>query len=274
MIHVWKASGELALATTEKLTVRALKLQLGFPRFRQRLCEAGSCSYLGDCAEVSGPIDITALLLPFQRSSEAEDRELIQAAAHGDLATTERLLNRPLDPNCVSVNEDDGEFHTPLGEACQEGHMEVVSMLVEANANVNGECGMYGQETTPLGLACERGALHMVELLLSHGAETGLCHYSVGHGSFQHPLVMAAHAGDLQIVSVLLAAGARPYGEALVEAALLDNAGIVAVLLGARADPFGPLGYRYRCSTPIAIAMAGGCSEIVKMMEESSHQPL
>ena len=35
--------------------------------------------------------------------------------------TTERLLSRPLDPNCVRVSENDDEFHTPLGVACQGG---------------------------------------------------------------------------------------------------------------------------------------------------------
>ena len=76
------------------------------------------------------------------------------------------------------------------------------------------------------------------------------------------------------MVCMLLAAGAHPYGEALVEALLRDHDGIVINLLGARADPFEPLGYRYRCSTPIAIARARGCSEIAKMMEGSSHQAL
>ena len=58
--------------------------------------------------------------------------------------------------------------YTPLMEAAREGHEEVVTLLVEHGAHVNGQT----EETqeTALTLACCGGFLDVVQYLIEHGA--------------------------------------------------------------------------------------------------------
>ena len=134
-------------------------------------------------------MDLQLVLVNFQPSSQA-DSELHFAALRGDLRNLEQLLSRPRDPNCVI--ESDGEIQTPLRLACREGHAEVVSLLLEAMANVSMEFGPFGMEETALGTSCERHDARITRMLLGARANPNAVHYSIRHGSFEHPLVMAS----------------------------------------------------------------------------------
>jgi len=56
---------------------------------------------------------------------------LNEAAKHGDLKAAEDALRRGADPNAVIEN------WTPLFWAAQEGHTEIVDLLLDAGADVN-----------------------------------------------------------------------------------------------------------------------------------------
>uniref|UniRef100_A0A452GMY2 K Homology domain-containing protein n=1 Tax=Gopherus agassizii TaxID=38772 RepID=A0A452GMY2_9SAUR len=58
---------------------------------------------------------------------------------------------------------------TPLMEAAQEGHLELVKYLLAAGANVNRATA--NNDHTVVSLACAGGHLAVVELLLAHGAD-------------------------------------------------------------------------------------------------------
>ena len=92
------------------------------------------------------------------------------------------------------MTESDGEIseiQTPLGMACREGHAEVVSLLLEAMADVSMEFGPDGMEETPLGVSVERHDVRITQMLLHARAEANAVHYSTGHGCFQFPVVLA-----------------------------------------------------------------------------------
>ena len=58
-------------------------------------------------------------------------------------------------------------YGTPLGVACAGGKIKTATLLLKANANVNG-CDERGEWQTPIFLAAENGKPEMVELLLEN----------------------------------------------------------------------------------------------------------
>ena len=69
---------------------------------------------------------------------------------------------------------------TPLMEAAQEGHLDLVRYLLEANAHVN---AVTGTGDTALTYACENGHTEVADLLLKYNAK--LEHESEGDESSQ-----------------------------------------------------------------------------------------
>lgn len=90
---------------------------------------------------------------------------------------------------------------TPLIEAAQEGHLELVKYMIKAEANVNAQT-QTGD--TALTYACENGHTDVAEVLLDAGAE--LEHESEGGRT---PLMKAARAGHLCTVQFLISKGAN-----------------------------------------------------------------
>lgn len=58
--------------------------------------------------------------------------------------------------------------HCPLQMACDAGHLDVVKLLLENNADVN---SVSTSDNTPLSLACEGGFADIVKELLENKAE-------------------------------------------------------------------------------------------------------
>uniref|UniRef100_A0A8B9CCU6 Ankyrin repeat and KH domain containing 1 n=1 Tax=Anser brachyrhynchus TaxID=132585 RepID=A0A8B9CCU6_9AVES len=86
---------------------------------------------------------------------------------------------------------------TPLMEAAQEGHLELVKYLLAAGANVNRATA--NNDHTVVSLACAGGHLAVVELLLAHGADPT---HRLKDGSTM--LIEAAKGGHTNVVSYLL----------------------------------------------------------------------
>jgi ankyrin repeat protein len=61
---------------------------------------------------------------------------------------------------------------TALFEAATEGRVEVVAVLLAAGARVNDTDTWEGR--TPLSLACARGSLELVQMLLDAGADPNI----------------------------------------------------------------------------------------------------
>ncbi|XP_072119920.1 ankyrin repeat and KH domain-containing protein 1 isoform X6 [Mobula birostris] len=90
---------------------------------------------------------------------------------------------------------------TPLMEAAQEGHLELVKYLLASGANVH---ATTATGDTALTYACENGHTDVADVLLQAGAD--LEHESEGGRT---PLMKAARAGHLCTVQFLISKGAN-----------------------------------------------------------------
>lgn len=130
----------------------------------------------------------------------------LKAASAGDLCTIRELLRRgvPVDIR----NEGNGPCwdQTALMYAAGAGHVEVARFLLEEGASVNardkGAEGAGGKQ--PLHYAAESKTPAMVELLLVADADTDAL-----DKAGDPPINLAIRAGDLPVVRLLLAGGAK-----------------------------------------------------------------
>lgn len=190
------------------------------------------------------------------------DPPLVVAAARGDLAETETLLDDGADPN-VGRESDRA---TPIVFAAQNGHTEVVRVLLDAGAlaDLQVDDGLTG-----LILAAQNGHGEIVELLLTAGA------YPDGRSDRGlNPLYMAAQNGHTDIVSALSAAGANV--ESIVAdlsttyiAAQNGHSDIVSVLIDAGALPDGPA----PVSRPLLVAAQNGYVDVVMVLVDGGANP-
>ena len=72
------------------------------------------------------------------------------------------------------VNVRDQCGWTPLHEAANHGHIEIVELLLKAGANINDPGGAMCGGITPLLDAASNGLLSVINLLLNHGADPNL----------------------------------------------------------------------------------------------------
>lgn len=101
-------------------------------------------------------------------STRDAQRELIEAAANGDLTRIAMVLdNKTIDVNAGSEHDNQPALHV----AARRGHNEAVSMLIEHGADVNAQ-GDF--KNTALHLACFNGQHDVVDMLLRAGADTEL----------------------------------------------------------------------------------------------------
>jgi len=151
---------------------------------------------------------------------------------------------------------------TPLMEASQEGHLELVRYLLEAGAGVN---ATTGTGDTALTYACENGHTDVADLLLQYSAQ--LEHESEGGRT---PLMKAARAGHLCTVQFLISRGADVNRQTtnndhtpLSLACAGGHLAVVEVLLQQGADPFHKLKDN---STMLIEAAKGGHTTVVQML--------
>ena len=97
-------------------------------------------------------------------------------------------------------------YPTPLQAACCQGSSDVITMLIEAGADVNLSAGIQG---TALGVASGAGPLSAVRVILENNANVNV---PVSAGRFKGwtPLYLAIFRNDHLIVSLLLKHGADP----------------------------------------------------------------
>ena len=126
-----------------------------------------------------------------------EGQTLWQASQNGHLEVVTALLGAGAD---VSNGDTDGR--TPLLLASCNGHVEVVTVLLGAGADVNQTKTDTG--STPLYTASLNGHVEVVTVLLGVGADVNKARTDYGAS----PLWIASQNGHLEIVNALLGAGA------------------------------------------------------------------
>ena len=93
---------------------------------------------------------------------------MIKAAKAGDVAAVRALLAS--DPSLLDARDTDGS--TPLHCATWKGQTDVVSVLLEAGADVNAVNQNSHWGTTPLHAAAHANQAAIAKLLLGRGADT------------------------------------------------------------------------------------------------------
>ncbi|XP_018648139.1 putative tankyrase [Schistosoma mansoni] len=132
------------------------------------------------------------------------DEQIFDACRNGDLALVKCLLENGVN---VNLNDTSGRKSTPLHFAAGYGRREVVSLLLDHNADVSArdEGGLI-----PLHNACSFGHVDVVHLLLSAGSDPNAedCwNYT--------PLHEAAIKGKVEVCILLLQAKANPHARNL-----------------------------------------------------------
>ena len=159
---------------------------------------------LHDDTLLSPPLNLQLVKLELLKPDEDRDAAFVDACAENRVAEVENRLYGPQDPNTVSIftTDDDEEHLTAFSVAVQHGHPEVVSLLLEADADTD-MCGnIYGE--TPLLSAAFNGDLDVVRLLLEAGADKEK--FDIDGQTALHN---ASEEGHLETVRLLLESGAN-----------------------------------------------------------------
>jgi ankyrin repeat protein len=123
-------------------------------------------------------------------------------AREGDVLSAEIIFERG---GAIDAPNDEGR--RPLHEAAFFGHLDMVSFLLSAGADINAEVVPFGH--TALYLAVQQGHHGLVEYLLKKGAKLGVSDALLGTGL----LHIAAAKNDMKMLGILVAAGANVFHE-------------------------------------------------------------
>ena len=83
-----------------------------------------------------------------------------EAAAGGDVAECQMALKQGCD-----INMTGDEQSTPLFIACDQGHLDIVRLLLQNKCNID---QAMGNGRTPLFMACQEGHLDIARVLLEN----------------------------------------------------------------------------------------------------------
>jgi len=162
--------------------------------------------------EASGDGDIEGIEKLLQAGAnvnvkiDGDGSPLISASRANKVAAAKLLLDRGADPN-IAVPGDG----SPLIGAAREGAVKVMALLLERGANI--ELVVPGDENALIS-ACASGHLEAVKLLVERGANVNAQVWTEmsgpsGKGVWRTPQSQARREGQNEIVTFLLASGAR-----------------------------------------------------------------
>ena len=186
------------------------------------------------------------------------------ACQYGHCDTVSMLLDGGSDPNTK-----DRYNCTVLVVASSNGHTKVVELLLSANANPDLR-GRYNQ--TALMMASSNGHTKVVELLLSAGANPDLA-----DNVQKTALMMASSNGHTKVVELLLSENANPdlrgrYNQtALMMASSNGHTKVVELLLSVLANTPDLRG-RYN-QTALMMASSNGNTKVVQLLLSANANP-
>ena len=156
------------------------------------------------------------------------------AAMYGYVESANRMISN----NSTEANPSDIYGITPIYLAAQNGHLEMVRLLMTSTTNPN---GAINDGRTPIHRAAERGYLEIVRLLM-----TSTINPNVADDFGQTPIHRAAKNGHLKIVQLLMPSTTNPnvadnHGETPIhKAAIYGHLEIVSLLMMTTNNPNGP----------------------------------
>jgi ankyrin repeat protein len=188
--------------------------------------------------------------------SEGSVTALYRASCAGHANIARMLLDGDAD-----INAQGGIYGSPLQAASFRGHEEVVQMLLDYGADVHAQGGNYG---TALYVASFGGHEKVAHMLLDRGADV-----NDRGGEYESALQAASFGGHGKVVKMLLDRGADVnahgglYGSALQAASAGAHEKVVRMLLDRGAD-VNSQGGEY--GNPLGAASSGGHENIVQML--------
>lgn len=156
---------------------------------------------------------------------------LSAAVERGLVSLTKQLIERGANVNARLPGED-----TALITACENGHREIVDLLLQLGADVNkkstiSDDGDAGE--TPLMISSEDGNLDLVELLLKHGADVAA---TTRRGRSALSFALSRTPIHREVIRLLLVAGCPVDGRDLHCPVYERDLHIVEQLLAAKPD--------------------------------------
>ena len=215
-----------------------------------------------------GKLAIVKVLLKAGADVCATDNEgttcLMLASICGHTETVRYLVGLP----DVEVNHGENDCFTALHFAVQEGHRDVVEVLIDAGADIDARTS---EASTPLHYACGDGKLAIVKVLVRAGAD--LC---ATKNTGATCLILATNFGHTEIVRYLVGLpevdvnAGNNHSCTSLHFAVMNNDGshpeIVPVLIDAGADIEAKYG---NGRSPLLVACVLGKLDAVKMLVEA-----
>lgn len=214
-------------------------------------------------------LKVVESLVVLDVTTNQADRQLLEAAFAGDFQKTVSSLSEG-----ANVNATDQRGWTPLIHAAKAGHVDIaleliakgadierrttteagssvlcfategrkfqiLTALLKRGADINGKSrnGM-----TPLAFAAQSGYTDVAHYLITNGADVNLFGPRDENGKVRSPLMCAAIKGSIEMMRLLLAAGATVDGTnaggdtALMMAAKRDRAAVLKFLIKNKAN--------------------------------------
>jgi len=159
-----------------------------------------------EIACIKGHFDVVQLLLSsganINRNSKKSFSSIYHASQNGHVKIVQLLLSHGADPNVGQASS--GLY--PLFAACLNQHEDIAHILLENNADPN--IGVILHDgATPLFMASQVGNINIVSDLIQHNANVD---QATSKNRFT-PLIVASEMGHLDIVKLLIKSGANPF---------------------------------------------------------------
>jgi len=204
------------------------------------------------------PLLMNQLKRLIARGARGGDRTLGTAVCTGDLDLVRLALRAGANPNAAPFTS------SALVSACERGHLEIVRALLDAGASVN----FGGISEPPIVVAVEKRRRKVVAELVHRGANVNP---SVLLGA--SPLLVATAAGDIDLMRVLIEAGADLNKRGTVEIGRRPRATVEIermedsrVVFRTTHYPDAPEAFE---STPLIVAVRKDNSPAVKLLLDS-----